>query len=1048
MDTAARIGNYVDRHYRFFLVMTAMIFVGSLATYGFHAFLIMIEKRRIAAELAVSLDTRTNRVLEYVKKSFEASKLIAKNKKIQEAFGRLANPTEEYRHELTLFLEEVATEESTKSTLLLNADGYVLFSDFAPKYVGQNVQEDGLANSALGLSIMRVRMGLSPDIANFLYDDVLERPALFVTIPVFDGVTLLGIFVQEISSDKIYAIMDDYIGLGRTGDILFGIEVKEGLVVINKSRIEDTRPFKKFIPIKDIRGHLTFPFMLGIRGYRGHGEKRDYMGIDVIAAWRYVPLMEWGASARITSQEVVARFDLWITIAHLLFLVACCMSLLCCVCISQLRRNIQRLLTLLWRPKNFNRFLVIICCAVLVFTVVYAYRFFRLGNKALTALKSDTRQQTRATAAVIERLLKQSEGIGLSIAYDLTHGYLGKDELLLRMERELKEYPSVQGITIAYEPYMYDQNKRLYAPFIKRKGRTRDFELLYHEKVYDYTAPGATFLGSSWQWYSAALKQGKVWFEPTYVEQKTGLLTAGYSVPFYTDAQKTKIAGVVNVLIALSSIEDVVDDLEFGKNGYAYLLSAKGVFLYYPLTRYVTSANTIYEKARSEGNSALLNIMHAVYNGKEGFSNYEDVVSKANKWLYSVHIPLVGWVLNSIFFDDDANLPMPEKRRYIINLWLLGILLIVFAIFYGGGPSLWNKESSAAVLTLMAIVCLFGLFVIIWMTPIIRAPSTTIVSDQVRANNFLADRDLAAKRIHETTWKKIPIGLSITSISFPSGTTLALTGYIWEKFPLDVDREFIQPLFIMEAVKKVEFTKMYEAVNEGELVVGWQFYAVLSQYFDYPQYPFDRVMIRIGLEHPDYSSDILLVPSFRDFHSMNPKDLPGIDPNLKLSGYNIEQSYFAFQMSWDLVTYGLKSYENLPEDVFLTFNIELTRSLLFDFIVFLLPMFIVFFSLFAILEIIEQEHEEGLKVIAAYTGLIFVVTLLHRSLREQHATNDILYIEYLFFMTYVTFVLLLIYSFLRSNYDFIVRSFRLFKIFFWPVQLTVLLIITLKVFYT
>jgi len=179
--------------------------------------------------------------------------------------------------------------------------------------------------------------------------------------------------------------------------------------------------------------------------------------------------------------------------------------------------------------------------------------------------------------------------------------------------------------------------------------------------------------------------------------------------------------------------------------------------------------------------------------------------------------------------------------------------------------------------------------------------------------------------------------------------------------------------------------------------------------------------------------------------------LPGIDPGFSLSGYTLEKSFFGYVEQEESTTFGLKKFSLKSDYTDLVYIVMMTRDLLYDFIVFLVPLFIIFFSLYTVFSITQVEHIKGIFPLSAYTGLVFLVIMLHRALREQRITNDILYIEYLFFMIYITFALLVTCTLLadyKGRFHRHIQSFfNLFHIFFWPVQFLIVLIITIFVFY-
>ena len=128
----------------------------------------------------------------------------------------------------------------------------------------------------------------------------------------------------------------------------------------------------------------------------------------------------------------------------------------------------------------------------------------------------------------------------------------------------------------------------------------------------------------------------------------------------------------------------------------------------------------------------------------------------------------------------------------------------------------------------------------------------------------------------------------------------------------------------------------------------------------------------------------------------------------------------------------------------------MNRSLLNPFILYLLPLLVILFSLFTIL-LVARKNTPPLSILGGYTGLFFALILLQRSLLEELPTNTMLYIEYAFFYTYITIILLIIHTILIYYYKhwktYQNNSLYLMRIFFWPFQFISWLITTLIFFY-
>jgi hypothetical protein len=109
-----------------------------------------------------------------------------------------------------------------------------------------------------------------------------------------------------------------------------------------------------------------------------------------------------------------------------------------------------------------------------------------------------------------------------------------------------------------------------------------------------------------------------------------------------------------------------------------------------------------------------------------------------------------------------------------------------------------------------------------------------------------------------------------------------------------------------------------------------------------------------------------------------------------------------------------------------------------------MPFLVILFTIFSVL------NADALSRVTAYTGLLFATILLNQSLRSALQISDIIYVEYLFFFTYITLLLLItqgIWARLSKNETLQKIIERSLMLLFWPFQLTLWFITTLLVFY-
>jgi hypothetical protein len=274
------------------------------------------------------------------------------------------------------------------------------------------------------------------------------------------------------------------------------------------------------------------------------------------------------------------------------------------------------------------------------------------------------------------------------------------------------------------------------------------------------------------------------------------------------------------------------------------------------------------------------------------------------------------------------------------------------------------------------------------------------------------------------------------------------TGYIWQKYHKN---DGLTRAFRLPQAVKVESYQSYQYQEDTLEIIGWYVRAELAQQFNYALYPFESNTISIAIEHPDIIKNVILIPDLMAYDRISPTAIPGIDVTLNMSGFKFITSYFAYQPYTPDTNFGIATYKQTPHEERLTFNITLKRNLLNSFIVYCFPLLIILISMFAIVCVLEgyrrSTESRAFSSIAAYTALFFSIILIHSSLRNEFRVGEVLYIEYLFFLTYIILLLLELHALWTSLQKKSTEIFPYIEILYWPFTLTAWFLITLYIFY-
>jgi hypothetical protein len=287
------------------------------------------------------------------------------------------------------------------------------------------------------------------------------------------------------------------------------------------------------------------------------------------------------------------------------------------------------------------------------------------------------------------------------------------------------------------------------------------------------------------------------------------------------------------------------------------------------------------------------------------------------------------------------------------------------------------------------------------------------------------------------------------SLSFTEQDSISVSGYLWNKYETVTQKNIDRGMDLPQA-RRLIYGKPLASQADNIETSTWSIQGVMFQEQEHSEYPFDQQHIRIILEHRDIEKNIILTPDLSAYKTISPEATPGLDREFSLSGFTIEQAFFEYHKIDPNTNFGFKEYGKVTDNFQLIYNAIINRNLLNPFVLYVLPLLVILFALFSTLLIVKTTTDP-LSMLGGYTALFFSIIMLQRSLREQHPAGTTLYLEYAFFYTSITIILLTIHTIMLFYYkkweSYQHYSLYALRILFWPFQLISWLITTLIVFY-
>ena len=152
-----------------------------------------------------------------------------------------------------------------------------------------------------------------------------------------------GEIVFEVAMTDIFSLVEDTIGLGKSGETVMGIYERDlpsrsknaansnRIIFLNALRQDPTAAFSRYVEIGDSNG---MALQKAVSGKDGAGNTIDYRGQQVIAAWRYIEDLKVGLVAKIDQSEVYAPLDLMRNEVNIIIVTVSVLILFLCILLA------------------------------------------------------------------------------------------------------------------------------------------------------------------------------------------------------------------------------------------------------------------------------------------------------------------------------------------------------------------------------------------------------------------------------------------------------------------------------------------------------------------------------------------------------------------------------------------------------------------------------------------------------------------------------------------------------------------------------------------
>ena len=206
------------------------------------------------------------------------------------------------------FLSEAAESAGFLEMFVIDPKGKILFSA-NPNFTNEDSILTGtLASTELAAGFERSRTLLQSELSGFQMYASNSHPLAFLTSPILKDGRVIAVLAGGIGPERVWRILADMSGLGKTGEIVVGERIGDEVLVTAPLRSDPNSAFRRKLSLmnKSGEGYQQGATQMAANGNRGYGIVTDYRGVEVAASWCYLPSFRWGMNVKQDASEAFA----------------------------------------------------------------------------------------------------------------------------------------------------------------------------------------------------------------------------------------------------------------------------------------------------------------------------------------------------------------------------------------------------------------------------------------------------------------------------------------------------------------------------------------------------------------------------------------------------------------------------------------------------------------------------------------------------------------------------------------------------------------------
>lgn len=133
--------------------------------------------------------------------------------------------------------------------------------------------------------------------------EITKKLTMIISTPVKNkNGKVIGVLGARLNLDKFYQTLKDEAGLGNTGETIIGKKIGDEIIFMGPTRYDDDAALKRKIKVQPGR---MYSLQEAARGQEGSGFYQDYRGVDTLAVWKHIPVLNWGLVVKVDAKDAL-----------------------------------------------------------------------------------------------------------------------------------------------------------------------------------------------------------------------------------------------------------------------------------------------------------------------------------------------------------------------------------------------------------------------------------------------------------------------------------------------------------------------------------------------------------------------------------------------------------------------------------------------------------------------------------------------------------------------------------------------------------------------